>query len=93
MLVHGDIARLPVRNERDDGMLGAPYLPYVNLDPGILVEVVCDDEPGLHNVHRVGDVAPVSLRDGDTEPCIRRIILDQAELERYTEPAKREIRG
>ncbi len=71
MLVHGDVARLPVRDERDDGVLGTPYLPDVDVDPGILIEVVHEGKPGLHEVYRPGYAAIIALGAWHTEPGIR----------------------
>lgn len=93
MLVHSDIARLPVRDERNDGVLDAPYVLNVESDTSILVKAVDDDEPGFHEVDRSGDAAVVSLSDGHTEPSIGCEVLDQAVSEWHTEPTERNIGG
>ena len=51
MLVHSDIARLPVRDERDDMAVGTPYLPDVDGDSGIVIKVVHEGKPTLHKVY------------------------------------------
>ena len=80
MLVHCDIARLPVRDECDDGV-GTPNVLDVEGDPSVLKEVINDDEPCLQEVH------------GSAESDTVRVILHQVETERYTKPAEWEISG
>ena len=93
MLVHSNIACLPVQDERNDGVFSVPCVLDIESDSGILKEVVNDDEPSLHQVYRSGYAAVVPLSDGDTEPCVVRVIFNQAKTKRYTEPAEQEVGG